>query len=291
MIERRKVAVVHKDLGSGPDPASGVNLDTKEPWGWASWTKADLEDALHAWNDLICAINDRLPQPRAEPLPVTRLFEVHDLRAAGIEEGSFAWEFYSRACRPSFKFLGPDLQPASKEQLLNNPFRSAWECQNPQQSFGRPEIFPLPILLGSQLAKSWVDNYHYKVGTVTWGLYFDVLHTRTLSCPYEDATRLVLPYELSEATAARRLDGKPAVGNAELYQVGQNPFEMNCAATQLWQMLKNFTAHVESHEWEVDEDGVSEPATVFDRFFVHGMEPDGDEAENVRYSVLKNMYL
>ena len=290
MIERRKVAVVHKDLGSGPDPTSGVGLDMKEPWGWASWTEADLEDALDAWNDLICAVNDRLPQPRAEPLSATTLFEVDDLRAAGIEV-SFAWEFYSRACRPYFKFLGPDLQPASKEQLLNNAFRSAWECQNPQQNFGRPEIFPLPILLGSQVAKSWVDSYQCQVGPVTCGLYFDVLRTRTLSCPYEDATRLILPYELDASTTARRLDGKPAVGNAELYQIGQNPFETSRAKTQLWQMLKNFTAHIDSGEWTVDADGVSEPAAVFDNFFVHGMEPDGDEAENVRYSVLKSMHL
>lgn len=291
LIERRKVAVMHKDLGKGPDPASGVCLDMKEPWGWASWTRADLEDALEAWNDLIGAINDRLPEPRPDPLSRSSLFEVDDLRAAEIEEGSFAWEFYTKACKPYFQFLGPGLQPASREQLLSRPFRSVWESQNPRPDLGSPEIFPLPILLGSQLAKSWVDSYQYEVGPVAWGLYLDVLHSRTLSCPYEDATRLVLPYELDEATSARNLDGKPAVGNAELYQIGQNPFETNRATTQLWQMLKNFTAHVDSEEWRVDANGVSEPATVFDNFFVHGTEPDSDEAANVRYAMLKNMYL
>lgn len=291
MIERRKVAVMHKDLGKGPDPASGVCLDMKEPWGWASWTKADLEDALEAWNDLIGAISDRLPEPRPDPLSRSSLFEVDDLRAAEIEEGSFAWEFYTKACKPYFQFLGPGLQPASREQLLSRPFRSVWESQNPRPGLGSPEIFPLPILLGSQLANSWVDSYQYEVGPVAWGLYLDILHSRTLSCPYEDATRLVLPYELDEATSARNLDGKPAVGNAELYQIGQNPFETNRATTQLWQMLKNFTAHVDSEEWRVDANGVSEPATVFDNFFVHGTEPDSDEAANVRYAMLKNMYL
>ena len=67
MIERRKVAVVRKDLGDGPDPASGVCLDTRDPWGWASWTHNDLEDTLEAWNDSISAINDQLPEPRSNP--------------------------------------------------------------------------------------------------------------------------------------------------------------------------------------------------------------------------------
>jgi hypothetical protein len=294
MIERRKVAVVHRDLGGGPDPASGVCLDEKEPWGWASWTKADLEDALEAWNDLISAINDRLPEPYSEPLTHTSLFEVEDLRAAAVEEGSFAWEFYSKACRPHFQFLGPGLQIVSREQLLAAPFKRAWEEQKPQGGLHSPELFPLPILLGSQLAKCWADCYQYEVGSVSWGLYLDMLHVRTLTCPYDDAARLVLPYEFDGTTSARTLDGRPATGNADLYQIGTNPFEIHRATTQLWQMLKNFTAHVDAKEWKVDANGVNEcyeSASVFDNFVVHGMDPDGDEADDVRYGILKNMYL
>ena len=41
----------------------------------------------------------------------------------------------------------------------------------------------------------------------------------------------------------------------------------------------------------IDANGVNEPPTVPDDFFVHGMEPDSEEAENVRYSIPKNMYL
>jgi hypothetical protein len=292
MIERRKVAVVHKTLGNGPESTSGVYLDQQKPWGWAPWTKADLEDTLEAWNDLINAINDRIPEPLAEALSNASLFEVDDLRAADIEDGSFAWEFYSKARKPKFQFLAPGLQLASREQLLANPFRQAWESQKPYQGLPwSPDVFPLPILLGVQLAESWVDSHQYEVGNVAWGLYLDMLDSRSHMCPYEDAARLVLPYELDESTAARRLDGKPATGNAELYQIGQNPFETNRATTQLWQMLKNFTAHVDAGEWKVDANGVNEEPTVFDYFFVQGMEPDSDEAQNVRYSILKSMYL
>jgi hypothetical protein len=56
-------------------------------------------------------------------------------------------------------------------------------------------------------------------------------------------------------------------------------------------MLRDFVAHVNSGEWKVDADGTCESATVFDNFFVHGMEPDGDEAEEVRYAILRKMYL
>jgi hypothetical protein len=292
MIERRKVAVVHKNLGIEPERTLGVYLDWQKPWGWAPWTKADLEDALEAWNDLVSAINDRLPDPHDEPLSGASMFEVDDLRVAAIEEGSFAWEFYSKARKPKFQFLAPGLQLASREQILTNPFRQAWESQNShQRSPWSPEVFPLPILLGVQRDKSWVDTHEYKVGTVTWGLYLDNLDSRSHLCPYEDAARPVLPYEFDKTTSARKLDGKPATGNAELYQIGQNPFETSRATTQLWQMLKNFTAHVDAGEWKVDANGVDETATAFDNFFVHGMEPDGDEAQNVRYTILKNMYL
>lgn len=297
MIERRKVAVVHKDLGKDSDLVSGVHLDSKNPWGWAPWTQADLEDTLEAWNDLISSINDRLPQPRPEPLSRTSLFEVDDLHAAEIDEGSFAWEFYRKACKPHFRYLAPGLQLPSREQLLSLPFEPAWEGQKPtrikMRGYGGDlDIFPLPILLSTQLAKSWVDRYQYEVGPVNCGLYLDILDSRTpLFHPYEDAARLVLPYELDASTSARRLDGKPALGNAELYQTGQNPFERNGTVTQLWQLLKHFAGHVYAGEWKVDVDGLSEPATVFDNFFVHGVEPDGDEADNSRYAVLKNMYL
>ena len=297
MIERRKVAVVHKDLGDGPDPASGVSLDEKDPWGWAAWTQADLEDTLEAWTHLINAINDRLPEPRPDPLSSMSLFEIDDLRAAHIEEGSFAWQFYRKARKPHFQYLAPGLQLPSRDQLLSLPFKPSWESQLPKRvamhgSGLLPDVFPLPILLGSLPAKSWVDYYYYEVGPVPCGLYLDILKYRTpIYHPYEDAARVVLPFELDKSTSARRLDGKPALGNAELYQIGQNPFESNRSVTRLWVILKHFVGHVVDGEWRVDAGGVCESVDVFDNFFVHGVEPDGDEAENLRYSILDNVYL
>lgn len=40
MIERRKVAVVHKDLGNESERTLGVYLDRQKPWGWASCSRS-----------------------------------------------------------------------------------------------------------------------------------------------------------------------------------------------------------------------------------------------------------
>jgi hypothetical protein len=40
---------------------------------------------------------------------------------------------------------------------------------------------------------------------------------------------------------------------------------------------------------EVDVNEMNESATVFDGHFVHDMDPDGDEEQNVRYSILESM--
>lgn len=113
MIERRKAVVVHKCLrDSEIDVDSGVERDgMREPWGWAPYTRIDVEDTIEAWNRLLKAINELLPEPQAEPsFPnTTGLFEVADFEAAGIREDSFAWHFYRKASRPSFRFMGPGL--------------------------------------------------------------------------------------------------------------------------------------------------------------------------------------
>jgi hypothetical protein len=86
----------------------------------------------------------------------------------------------------------------------------------------------------------------------------------------------------------RRLDGRSA-GHADLYQIGQNPFEPD-HSTQLRNMLAIFTSHVENEEWRIDANGVSEPTSVFGD--VHARtDPDGEVAEDLRYEMVQRMYL
>lgn len=55
-------------------------------------------------------------------------------------------------------------------------------------------------------------------------------------------------------------------------------------------MLAIITAHVENGDWQIDENGVSEPVSVFEDVCVR-MDPDGQEAVNLRYEMVHRMYM
>ncbi|KAM0715243.1 hypothetical protein Q7P37_008741 [Cladosporium fusiforme] len=75
--------------------------------------------------------------------------------------------------------------------------------------------------------------------------------------------------------------------------VPHNIDELNHLGFERWlrHMLKNFTADIDSDEWNDNTDAVGEPATVFDNLFIHGIELDSHEAGSTRYSILKDVYL
>jgi hypothetical protein len=300
MIERQKGVVVRDPFNNGePDPVTGVSCDgLRQPWGWASFTRADVDESIGAWHGLINAINERLPRPHPEPLSDSPgLFDVSNLVAAGIAEDSFAWQFYRKARRPHFQFLGPGLQLPSAQQLTENLalFETAWAnfaAGYPSSRRPYKPGHPLPILLGQSHAKFWsdarrADEYGSEIESLPWGLYLDVQHNPREPCPYEDGSRLLLPV-LRKDTPLRRLDGRPA-GHADLYQVGQNPFEPD-HSTQLRHMLAIFTSDVENEQWRIDLNAVSEPTSVFEDIHAQ-IDPDGEEAEDVRYEMVQRMYL
>ena len=84
------------------------------------------------------------------------------------------------------------------------------------------------------------------------------------------------------------LDGQPA-GHADLYQIGQNLFEPD-HSTQLRHILTIFTAYVEDEDWWVDDHGASEPTSMFENLAAQ-MDPDGEEAENMRFEFVYRMYM
>lgn len=294
MIERKKAAVVPSPFTNyEPDAETGVVGDgLRYPWGWASYTRSDIDETVEAWHDLISAINKRLPESHIEPLSnCPGVFEASDLAAAGITEDSFAWHFYHKARRPHFRSLGPgNLQLPSIDQLVNHPFEAAWKtfCSDrPSWIHAYKPSRPLPILLGQSHTEFWSDEYGSQIESLPWGLYFDLQRNPSEPCPYEDGSRLALP-ELRQNSPLRRLDGQQA-GHADLYQVGQNPFEPD-HSTQLRHMLAIFTAHVEDEDWRIDENGVSEPVTVFEDVAAQ-MDPDGEEAEGMRFETVYRMYM
>jgi hypothetical protein len=111
--------------------------------------------------------------------------------------------------------------------------------------------FTLLVLIGQQSAAT----NSKLAGPALWKSYLDLFHK--CLCPCGDASRLELPLELDDTTSYRILDSKPAVSS---HEIRQSPFEPD-HVTQLRHMLKAWTAHVQSGEWRVISNGVSEPAT------------------------------
>lgn len=295
MIERQKAVVVY-DLSTNRDihtKSNAIFEPIRQPWGWAPYTRADVEETVEAWHELINAISDRLPQPYAEPLSNSPgLFTTDDLTAAGVAKDGFAWQFYCKARRPHFRCLAPgNLQLPSISQLIDSIaiFEAAWASYVSGHPYVIPEDkpdHPLPILLGHAHTEFWSSAYGSEMTSLPWGLHLDLQRSPGGECPYEDGSRLAL-LALRENTSLRRLDGRPA-GHADLYQVGQNPFEPD-HSTQLRFMLEILTTHVTNEEWRVDENGVSEPASAFED--VHAkIDSDSDEAENIRLETLYRMY-
>jgi len=290
MIERGKAIVLSASELShiGEDPGyNNLRKNDHSAWVWANFTRADVDDTISAWEDLVCAINDRLPAPFPRPFP-SGLFRPDDLIAAGIRQGTFAWEFYTKACKPPFRFLGPgSLQVPSRDQLLNSPFEAGWKVNTKHPTMNDKPILPLPVLLGEERTKSWVDEYNYTAEPPLWGLYLDKFYDRYSHDSYEDGARLVLT-ALSENTPARMLDGKKAK-SIDLYQIGQSPFALD-HPTPLWAILRNFVSHVVGEQWRVGVDGVDEPISVFENLCANP-EPDSEEAGENRHDDLLCTYI
>lgn len=263
MIERGKVVALRKTTGSDGEDA---DLDTdfrrcasNASWGWLPFSKTDLEETLQAWRELIEAIDARRPGIDRMRSPGTQgLFGEDLLRSAGVREGGFAWEFYTNAERPSFRHLGPELAIPSPEQLVTNFSRAVHDPSTERSA--RPEISPLPVLVGERLGKPWVsddgDQFDPKI---PWGVHLDHYKPASLS-PFEDGCVLALPYD--PYPAGDKLNGTPACESTELYQIGWNSF-IPKHSTQLLTVLKLFKMHVTSGQWRVGFDGVDEPDTKF----------------------------
>jgi hypothetical protein len=111
-----------------------------------------------------------------------------------------------------------------------------------------------------------------QVDRISGGLYFDGCEREGVS-PFEDGSRLVLPYPLGGNEFAKTSDGAsipPVYGSSELYQTGWNPFILQ-HKIQLRAVLQRFHAYVCTGVWSVGEDGITDPIERF-------QQADTDEA-------------
>lgn len=231
------------------------------PWGLVPFAKQDLTDALNAWDHLIECISDRLPTPPGPTQTACGLFSDEDLWCAGFREDGFAWHFFRQARQPTFMYLAPGLRLVNRDDLLQNPFRTAQDGVN---SHDQILVFPVPMIIGERAAANWLGYPFDGSSSVQSGLYLDACDVEGSGsrCPFENGARLVLPYEIDGECCAHRADGSPATGHADMFQLGSNPY-MPDHPTQLHTVLSKFSERVMSGEWRIGSSGVVEVCGAF----------------------------
>lgn len=237
------------------DPATGVKRigSFYNPWVVVPYTAKDLQDTLDAWAQLVQAIEERMPSPPACADAVHGLYEDSVLRDAGMLIDGFAAKFFVGARQPMCKYLASVMRLPTADELISGPFRDLEDTDVP--------IKPIPILLATSMAQTpWCVD---RVAQIPAGLYLDGCNRKGPS-PFEDGSRLVLPFTIGGNGFAKTCDG---VGidhriGGELYQIGWNPIILQ-HGVQLRSTLTRFHEYVVTAVWSVGEHGVMDPIEHF----------------------------
>jgi hypothetical protein len=281
IIERGKAVALHKSVKEVPqifenaqadgsvaklyafpppqpqrDPATGAKRTGTwyGPWVVVPYTAKDLQDTLEAWDLLVQAIEDRMPSLPPNTDVDHGLFDDSAFRDASKLTDGFATRFFKGARKPRCRFLGPGLRLPTADELASRSFTDMEDDDMP--------IKPIPILLADFMALTpWFAD---QVDRISAGLYLDGCEREGVS-PFEDGSRLVLPYPIGENGFAKTSDGArihQVHGSSELYQSGWNPFILQ-HKIQLRAILQRFHAYVCTGVWSVGEDGITDPIERF----------------------------
>lgn len=308
MIERRKAVALHKsivdsdkdffphpddgsmvpvELHPNPPPREDAETGAKRglhcynPWTLVPYAQRDLEETLDAWSDLLDAIEERRPRTSdATSQGSTQgIFTETQLQGTRLRANGFAWKFFLRARKPTFAHLGPGLRLPTLEQLSTSHFPRD-DGDDPAFDTDSTIVSPVPILLGSEDTTAWLTYPFTEAASIPWGLYLDASDFDG-PCPFEDGSRLALPFPLGGNGFAKKADGNPlnsgagpaGDGHAELYQLGKNPF-MPDHSSQLLAVLMQFVGHVRTGMWNVGAEGVERGADVFREADTEMVSPD-----------------
>ncbi|KAI8937174.1 hypothetical protein NX059_006386 [Plenodomus lindquistii] len=264
MIDQGKVLAVGDDYDGKQDRA--------EPWIMPSYTERDLQDTLQAFKQLVDAIHARMPsQPQNTGQDLLDL--VTGGHAESLPSHTFAHRFLTQCSKPGFTYIAPGLSMAQHQ-----PFAPASGEAEPD------ELYPLLLFSSTDPAHQdirrapWGEDmrispfpreFHH-VSSYPAGLYLtetDPYGTH----PFEDGSKLILPFTLGSNAFARTSDGA-LIGeflqqegddeasdvepeSAKLYQLGFNHF-IASHDVQLRYVLQKWVEMVEDGKWQVDKDSV-----------------------------------
>ncbi|ORY13821.1 hypothetical protein BCR34DRAFT_480356 [Clohesyomyces aquaticus] len=246
-----------------------------DPWIIVPYSEAMLQESITAFDELVGAIESRTPDAPGGPR-ATGLVDEDVLQESGIPAG-FAYEFIQKVKRPRFKYIAPGLMVPTATSLPDQPF-FVMEPEPPNGDDG--EVLGIqPILLfrshqnysappnspitGSGLPFSWPYS---QVSQYLAGLYLGPVE-RQSNNPFEDESKLVLPFGIGSRGFARTSDGARFGENTEapdveprdtfdtLYQPGYQPFG-EIHGVRLVNILKSWTQMVERGDWSVDQEGI-----------------------------------
>ncbi|KAF1364841.1 hypothetical protein EJ07DRAFT_161817 [Lizonia empirigonia] len=210
-----------------------------EPWIMPSYTEQDLEYTLQAFEQLVEAIHDRMPS-RLQSARQGLLEVVTGGNPEIIPANSFAHQFLARCSRPNFTYIAPGLSitqqqpfvPAPKEAVKLFPLLLFSSTSSAHQGTQRAPW-------GEQLRISPFTCDFDNISSYPAGLYLTETNPHSTH-PFEDSSKLILPFTLGSNAFARTSDGA-LIGehvqragedaaaeiepkSAELYQLGFNHF-------------------------------------------------------------------
>lgn len=236
-------------------------------WRVEEFTIGELNLALEMWDNLVASIAARLPTEASRVLDIDgpALIPNHILDMYPVIP-PFARAFLSRAKKPTFKYIAPQLQVPDEDFIhrvgqalqerdhdasLATPMHEIADCP-------RFLLFPwrvpgVPLLSQDDYDRWRLPGGRSRILDNRAGLYLtpDIIHAH--------ASTLLLPFSIGENGRVLTGDGSNVErpGQDVLYRHGMcNPFVPD-HGTPLAAILVNWWEQLENSYWTVDEHGVA----------------------------------
>jgi hypothetical protein len=261
-------------------PGFGDDLVT-QGWRVEQCTEKEMDQILHVWDKLVDVIAKRLPvgekheeehgdEDEDEPQRKKRRKQQEGLISTEVLDKypaipPFVRAFLSRARKPPFKFIAPQLEIPDEAFIhrvgaeMQMRFPDA-TLEEPQHEICEARLFllfpwrtPGIQLLSESDQESWKPRRRSGILDNRAGLY---VHSDSF---YSHCGTLLLPFPLGGDGHLLRGDGTKVNGPGQdvLYQRGMcNPF-LPGYGTPLTPILVNWWEQVEDESWLVDENGVA----------------------------------
>ncbi|KFY24380.1 hypothetical protein V491_02176 [Pseudogymnoascus sp. VKM F-3775] len=248
-----------------------TDIDKQGAWEWHSYSEAQVDSTVAAFDQLVDAIESRMAAESLRPAREGPFLSDEDLDAASILNPCFVREFLTRVRVPRFEFIAPGLLVSHGREA----FVSGQVFTTVDTSSDDGVVVP-PVLLfraTDRTANFDYDSEYISLNpfagpygvpkgdhSVPAGLYSESVR-RSEWDNAEEGFRLILPFALSgKEDGARTSDGRrPMKGAvADLFQHGFKPFGGEWyRAQRLERLFEKWTELVERGVWDIDVKGVA----------------------------------